>query len=372
MLLLFSYVSYLISPNSNSSFTGNYPLLCFLFYPIFLFFILKHFLYFVSQIRINPPYPSQKYTIITCLLNENLDLSKLKSSLSQRILRDDRFKSLKRSIKSNFFISYSCPAPKFFIENHIQLIEAPLEKDISLYQFLELNMMGLFEPNENENDPKWTIFMIKKFQKSPVLIFKFLSEYAFSLQMLLELLADKNFPMKSSLKEKEDFEWSLSKNLKLMKRIMDVKTKSDENPTNSVFVFLKRMLTIEENKELIRKQVVFADSSLNRILENRSLLHEDQGFLNEKEVEFMFDVFKLAGLFIPHALMSKAFGILEKKYQRMGYVNTVKFEKQVPGIIKRMYLIDWKEQMFSIGISSQIYGNLNSVVLLQNENLKNK
>lgn len=369
MLLLFSYVSYLISPSSSNWVTANYPLLTFFFYPIFLFYILKHILDYVGQIKINSPYPSQKYTIFTCLLQENLDVEKLKTAISKRILQDERFKDLKNTIKNNFFISYACPAQKFNIGNHVQVIDGPFERDATLYQFLELNMMGLFE--SDEKDPKWTIFLVKKFEKNPVLVFKFLSEYGFTSRILLDLLADRSFPVKTSIMAKEDFEWSLSKNLRLMKRLIDVETKSDEIPTKSIFEFIKRMLT-PQKQEITRKKVVFTESTLNQLLESKDLLQEDQGFLSEREVDFIFNVFKLVGLFIPHALMSKAFSILEKKYQTMGYVNTFKFQKEIPGIIKRMYLINWKEQMFSIGITSQVYGSSNAVVLIQNENFKRK
>ena len=366
MLLLFSYVSYLISPNSNS-FLQNYPILSFIFYPLFLFFILKHILYLCCQIKINAPYPAQKYIMLTCVLNENIDLITLKANIDNKIQKEDRFKILKRAIKNNLFISYSCPVNKFSIDNHFQIIDAPFERDMSLYQFLELNLMGLFETNEN--DPQWRIFVIKNFQNTPILIFKYLAEYSFSQNLILKLLADKNFKIKSSIRLREDVEWSLSKNLRVMKRIMDIKTKNQEDP--NIYMFLRRLIK-GDKKEIIRKQIAFADTSLSKILENGAYIRDDHGFLNEKEVDFMFDLFKLAGLFIPHALMMKAYGALEDKYQRMGYLNRVEFENELPGVIRRMYMINWKEQLFSISLSEQSYKNQDSVVLIQNENLKKK
>lgn len=370
MLLLFSYISYLLAPNSNTSFTVQYPWICFFLYPIFLFFILKHVLYLFGQIRINPPFPPGKYTIMTCFLNENLDIGKLKQTITSKIMNDDRFKSLKRSIKQNLFISYSCPATEFFIEKHIQIIEEPFEKDVTLYQFIELNLMGLFEQSENE--PKWAIYLIKN-EKNPVLVFKFLAEYGFSYEFLLKILVESPFRLKNTVKSKElDKEWSLTKNLLLMKRIMDIRPKDEVvGAENNIFQFLKGMFQGKSNSEqIIKKQVLLTQMPLEEILQNSKIWNEDHGFLNEKEVDFMFDVFKLAGLFIPHALMVKAFQSLERKYQRMGYLNTMEFYKEIPGLIRRMFVINWKEQLFSVGLSSQIYSGMPAVVLIKNENLK--
>lgn len=372
MLLLFSYVSYLISPSSNTSFLTNYPLVSFFLYPIFLFFILKHILYICCQIRLNPPYPIQKYTIYACHLQENIDLNNLKSALRSKILKDERFKVLKRSIKSNFFISYSCPAQKFIIEDHLELIEEPFEKDIALSQFLELNLMGLFETT-NDNEPKWRIFLIKNWEKKPILVFKFLSEYVFSSDLLLELLEDNKFKIKKSTTRGKEIqgEWNFSKNLRIMKRIMDIKTKNPEN-NSSLIVLLKGIFKGGNERYLMRKQVFITDADIKNKFENNKFLRDDKNFLNEKEVNFMFDLFKLAGLFIPNALMIQAFGLLEKKYQRMGYLNNIIFRKEIPGVIKKMFVINWKEQMFSISLSEQTYGELNSLVLIQNENLKKR
>lgn len=371
MLLLFSYVSYLISPNSNTSFTVHYPWLCFFLYPIFLFFILKHVLYLFGQIRINPPFPPEKSKILTYVLHESVDLSKIKAGITNKIVNDERFKDFKRTIKNNFFISYSFPAPLFFADHHIQLIEAPFERDVTLYQFIELNLMGLFENSENE--PNWKIFLLK-IENRPVLVFRFSSEYAFSYEFVLKLLSDQNFPIKKAMKlEENNHEWRFTKNFRLMKRLMEIKPKENSSETGSNFLmFLKGMMQGKPQKDLdvIKKQVLFSETNIDELLQDNKIWNEDQGFLNEKEVDFMFDIFKLAGLFIPHALMIKAFLTLEKKYQRMGYAANINFYKELPGLVKKIYFIDWKEQMFSVGLCSQVYAGNPCVVVIKNENLK--
>ena len=141
--------------------------------------------------------PNSKAHIVACaILNEKADLTLIQNQIKTRFFNFLAFRKLQKILKTFCFVYYWVPITTFSLENHIEIMNKPIETPAELNEFMTYHTSECsFPPNQ----PKWKFYLIPcLFSKKTAIILKIHHSYGDGVSVMsfiLNLGSSKPFQM---------------------------------------------------------------------------------------------------------------------------------------------------------------------------------